>query len=68
MKQITVDVDTIDWDAPKQIKSALPQKFTIVVELDDGTSEEQNDIEDAVSNMLSEKTGYCHYGYCYHIS
>lgn len=65
MRQITVDVDSVDWDAPKDIKTTLPQKFTFIVELDDGTSDEQSDIEDTVSDMLSDETGYCHYGFTY---
>lgn len=68
MRQITVDVDSVDWDASKDIKSALPQKFTFVVKLDDDTSDEQSGIEDAISDMLSDETGYCHYGFTYNLA
>lgn len=63
MKKIIVT--DIEWDAPDSIARQLPNKIEIPI-----TSDNEHFLEDvhedaeAVSDYISNLTGWCHYGFC----
>lgn len=50
-----------DTDGDKELAKTLPQDICIdeVCTIYDGTDEQQ----DIISNFITDKTGFCHYGY-----
>lgn len=66
MKQRIFYAQNIDWDTDgdAQIKNELPKNLRIVV-----TSEDVSDLNDMfeideyISDYISDEIGYCHYGY-----
>lgn len=63
MKKIVVT--DIKWDAPESVIRQLPTRFEIPI-----TSENEyllqdvHDDAEAVSDYISNQTGWCHYGFC----
>lgn len=62
-----IEVTAIEWDAPKRVKYDLPKSFFFHLDTKaegiDCSVEE--DIREWVSDKLSDKTGYCHFGFSY---
>lgn len=51
----------IEWDCPESVKKDLPTEIEIPDELV-ATNDNDTDV-DAISDYLSDTTGYCHYGF-----
>lgn len=58
-------VTNIIWDAPEDVAEELPQSFEIII-----TAENEYMLEDinedaiAVSDFITDETGWCHKGFC----
>ncbi|MBQ8133269.1 MAG: hypothetical protein IJ192_02490 [Clostridia bacterium] len=62
------DVTNIHWDTDgdKTIENNLPSEILINTEyLDVENDEDMNEIEEAISNYLSNVYGFCHFGFDY---
>ncbi len=54
-----VDVTSVVWDAEEDAN--LPSNFILEVEVDD--EDDIDEIDEMVSNAISDEYGYCHYGF-----
>lgn len=54
-------ITNIEWDADKQTKKTLPKEVVVNVPDEEHTCYE--DIEQYISDELSNVTGYCHEGF-----
>ncbi len=55
-------VTDIDWDAPKSVSKALPKEITVVIP-DDEDLDGYMEIQEYISDKITELTGYCHNGF-----
>ena len=75
LKNLVVNVHAIDWDTDGEEVDDLPTELEIPFSFDDltlggvlaktkdGYTFDENALEDAVGNYLSDTYGYCHYGF-----
>lgn len=54
-----IRVSNIDWDAEEQ---ELPDELDYELNNEDLSNQE---IEDQISEMLSDDYGFCHFGFCF---
>jgi hypothetical protein len=62
---VSATVTSIDWDCdePGDIE-ALPTRLTLEIPyLVDGGSPGEQEIDDAISDAITNQTGFCHKGY-----
>lgn len=62
----TFFVQNIDWDCDgdKSLKKSLPKSMKVIVTADDVEDiTDMQEIDDYISDYISDQTGFCHYGY-----
>ena len=62
----TFFVQNIDWDCDgnKSIKKSLPKSMKVIVTANDVEDiSDINEIDEFISDYISDRTGFCHYGY-----
>lgn len=52
----------IEWDCPKSVIGDLPTEIEIPSEILEDC-EDEDEINDAISDYISDETGFCHYGF-----
>lgn len=67
---IKIEVTNIEWDAPNSVKGNLPKSFVFHLDTEDEGIDcsDEEEIHEWVSDKLSDETGYCHFGFNYHLT
>lgn len=59
-------LQNIDWDTDgdKSLKKSLPKSMRVVVTMDDVENlDDMDEVDDYISDYISDEIGFCHYGY-----
>lgn len=65
-KVFDIEWDVDEWDIDHADEADLPEKIELIITEDDVDNLDDNDdIEEFIEDYLSDKYGYCHYGFQY---